>query len=185
MTNAEYARFCAVTEHKPPPHWVDGRYPPDKANHPVVNVSWEDARAYCQWAGKRLPTEAEWEKAARGGLVGKEYPWGDDELSRGEAVDFSGWTSPKEAAPVGSFIPNGYGLYDMAGNAWEWCADWYDEDYYKKSVKRNPAGPGSGKGRVLRGGSWPGHLYTPLPVSYRYSLDPEETSDLIGFRCVK
>jgi len=149
VTNARYHRFVEATGHKEPGYWDDSlearRFygivgtAPDQ---PVVHISWHDAVAYCKWAGKRLPTEAEWEKAARGALVGKWYPWGND-ISHDDA-NYSG-TGGKDVwemrAPVGSFARLGYGLYDMAGNVCEWCADWYDKSYYAKSPKQNPKGP--------------------------------------------
>jgi len=122
-------------------------------NYPMVSVSWNDATAYAKWAEKRLPTEAEWEYAARGGLIGKLHPLGD-EISHDDAnyVGTGGkdkWDG--QAAPVSSFEANGYGLFDTAGNVWEWCADWYGEEYYSKSPAKNPLGPSTGSRRVLRG----------------------------------
>ena len=154
-------------------------------DHPIVYVTWADAEAYAKWAGKRLPTEAEWEYAARGGLTNKRYPWGD-ELLRNNA-NYAGiegndqWDG--ETSPVGSFLPNGYGIYDMAGNVWEWCADWYGEGYYAASSLENPKGPKVGQYRVLRGGSWSDHKYG-LRVAYRYEYDPKVGHYLGGFRCV-
>ncbi len=177
VTNALYKKFIEATGYEPPRYWADPRA--NAPDQPVVGVTWDDARAYCKWVGKRLPTEAEWEKAARGGLVGKKYPWGDVDSAIGRAhPGVSG------AYTVGSFAPNGYGLYDTARNAWEWCADWYGENYYSESPERDPSGPASGDARVLRGGSWFAGISDPLRVSYRYSFDPEHTSNLIGFRCV-
>jgi formylglycine-generating enzyme required for sulfatase activity len=168
--------------------FVDGRYRPKAGyeKHPVVEVSWWGAMAYARFYGKRLPTEAEWEKAARGGLVGKRYPWGD-EISHDMAnYDGTGGRDRWDGtAPVGSFPPNGYGLYDMAGNVWEWCADWYDENYYSRSPRRNPRGPDSGGDRVVRGGSW---LSNPnnLRAAYRnYCRDPLLTYYNVGFRCAQ
>jgi sulfatase modifying factor 1 len=181
VTNALYRKFMDATGHEAPRYWNDPKC--NAPDQPVVGVTWHDARAYCDWAGKRLPTEAEWEKAARGGLAGKTYPWGDNEDTA--APGAGGNEGVSGAFPVGSFAPNGYGLYDMARNAWEWCADWYGEDYYPKSPGRNPKGPDSGENRVLRGGSWFAGISTPLPVSYRYSYNPEHASNLIGFRCVE
>lgn len=156
VTNAMYAKCVEAGECKTPRglHYGDPAY----AEHPVYYVSWNDARAYCAWAGARLPTEAEWEKAARGGLEGKLYPWGDDPPSctpgarNGAQYD----ACDGDTAPVKSFAPNAYGLYDMAGNLWEWVADWYNDAYYRtlEDGVRNPTGPESGQSRVLRGGSW-------------------------------
>jgi formylglycine-generating enzyme required for sulfatase activity len=176
------SEFCLIEK-------VGNTYRPKSGyeNHPVIEVSWYGAAAYAQFYGKRLPTEAEWEKAARGGLVGKKYPWGD-EAYKGKASFGSG------LKPVGSFAPNGYGLYDMAGNVWEWCADEYDSGYYSKSPKNNPKGPGitiTFKNndftsvtirRVLRGGSWcryPGLFRCSGRNDYR----PTYACNDIGFRC--
>ncbi|MDQ1326845.1 MAG: Formylglycine-rating enzyme family protein, partial [Candidatus Poribacteria bacterium] len=184
VTNAMYKKFIEATGHKQPKFWSDPKC--NAPNQPVVGVTWQDAVDYCNWAGKRLPTEVEWEKSARGGLVGKEFPWGDEEnieTPSGEPLvnENPGLSS---AIPVGSFAPNGYGLHDMERNAWEWCADWYDEEYYSKSLDKNPKGPDSGDKKIMRGGSWFSGIFTPLRVAYRYSDDPNQTSDLIGFRCV-
>ncbi|MBI1929795.1 SUMF1/EgtB/PvdO family nonheme iron enzyme, partial [Candidatus Poribacteria bacterium] len=140
VTNAQYEKFMKATGHRAPKFWNDDKF--NKPDHPVVCVSWGDAVAYAQWAGKRLPTEAEWEKAARGRLVGKLYPWGNS-ISHDNAniMGTGGRDRWKDTSPVGSFPPNGYGLYDMAGNVQEWCADWYDDDYYSRSPERNPKGP--------------------------------------------
>ncbi len=183
VTNAQYEKFMKATGHSVPEFWNDDDF--NKPEHPVVGVSWDDAVAYAQWAGKRLPTEAEWEKAARGGLVGKRYPWGDG-ISHYNA-NFEGtegrdrWNG---TSPVGSFPPNRYGLYDMAGNAWEWCADWYGYNYYSSSPERNPKGPNIGKLRSLRGGGWgynPDHVRV---ASRRYCYGrPMYTVNHLGFRC--
>jgi eukaryotic-like serine/threonine-protein kinase len=157
---------------------------PERKNHPVVLVSWNDAAAYAKWAGKRLPTEAEWEYAARGGLIGKKYPWGDDAPPR--RANFARGRRIKEplTEPVKSYESNGYGLYDMAGNVSEWCQDWYDPDYYHNSPERNPAGPSTGQSRVIRGGSW----YTDfnqIRVAGRISETPEGYEYDRGFRCAR
>lgn len=129
----------------------------------MVYVTWDDAVAYANWSGKRLPTEAEWEYAARGGLIGKRYPWGDEFNNNDRNANYSDGDGPDatggndtwiRCAPVGSFEANGYGLHDMAGNVWEWCADWYDRDYYSVSPAKNPLGPGTGQIRVIRDGAW-------------------------------
>ena len=176
---------------------VESVYKPKSGyeDHPVIEVSWYGAAAYAQFHGKRLPTEAEWEKAARGGLVGKKYPWGDNITH--DNANYSG-TGGKDqwdrTSPVGSFAPNGYGLYDMAGNVWEWCADEYKSTYYSESPKENPLGPGTpvrfvnddftnvNSPRVLRGGCW-GNSTLGLRCAYRVWYDADFTSNNFGFRC--
>jgi formylglycine-generating enzyme required for sulfatase activity len=153
-------------------------------DHPMVYVSWHDATAYADWAGKRLPTEAEWEYAARGGLAGKRYLWGDEIThNRANHYGIGGKDKWPKSAPVGSFAPNDYGLYDMAGNVAEWCRDWYDGNYYNQAPPQNPPGATEGSRRVLRGGSWM-NTSRALRVANRSSARPETRYSDIGFRCV-
>ncbi|MBC8233813.1 formylglycine-generating enzyme family protein [bacterium] len=189
VTVGQYRKFIKATGHNTPNWSKVSKYSPTD-NHPIVYVTWDDAQAYCKWAGKRLPTEAEWEKAARGGLVGKKYPWGDeapDAEGKYRANYYVGNNGIADAdqycAPVGSFSPNGYGLYDMAGNVWEWCEDWYDEKYYSSSPRKNPPGPASGSSRVVRGGSWSGNSFS-MRAADRF-LGPFRMKYNLGFRsCV-
>lgn len=158
--------------------------PGKKEDRPIVAVTFADAGAYCEFAGGRLPTEAEWEYAARGGKDGLLYPWGN-ELSHDHANygNVAGRDQWRYAAPGGSFDPNPWGLYDMAGNVWEWCSDWADGNYYLKSPKKDPPGPPSGDARIIRGGSW-GFGPRYLRVSARAMADPGSRGDGVGFRCV-
>jgi formylglycine-generating enzyme len=155
----------------------------DRREHPVVLVSWADAAAFADWAGKRLPTEAEWEKAARGGLVGAEYPWGDA-IPDGSQCNFARGPSiiPPTVAP-GAFPPNGFGLLDMVGNVWQWCADWFSETNYLEDARANPRGPLVGQHRVRRGGSW--NVIQPfrLRCANRGAIEPTTAVPNLGFRC--
>jgi len=179
--------------------WRHPEGPGSKAprDEPVTQVSWNDATAFARWAGKRLPTEAEWEYAARGGLAGRTYAWGD-ELRPGGRLMANWWQGVfpshdtgedgyRGRAPVGRFPPNGYGLYDVIGNVWEWCADWYEAAYYRRSPVRDPRGPGSGRERVMRGGSWmcSENFCSNYRVASRSHATPDSGLDNVGFRCAR
>ncbi len=181
VTNALYERFMRATSRHDPGYWSNTNF--NGLTQPVVGVSWHDADAYCKWAGKRLPTEAEWEKAARG-ADGRKYPWGDQwDPSRANSDE----SKLGKTTPVGSY-PGGaspYGALDMAGNVWQWVADWYDASYYRRSPERNPTGPESGQYyKVLRGGSWNNN-----PIGSRSSdrnlNPPGNRKGVIGFRCAR
>jgi formylglycine-generating enzyme len=176
-----------------------------RENHPVVHICYDDAKAYCEWAKKRLPKEAEWEFAARGGLDRKKFPWGDELKPEGKWLA-NVWQGkfPAEntredgyegSAPVASFPANGYGLHDMAGNVWEWCSDWYQADYFVRSPRQNPSGPNfsydisepESQKRVHRGGSFlcAENYCQRYIVGTRHNGEPKSASNHVGFRCVK
>lgn len=168
----------------------------NRKDHPVVHVSWNDAMAYCAWAGKRLPTEAEWEYAARGGLVQAKYAWGD-ELTPGGKHMCNIWQGRFPdvntcedgylgTCPVDAFPPNGYGLYSVAGNVWEWCADWFSPTYHLDGPRYNPKGPPTGTTKVMRGGSYLCHksYCNRYRVAARTSNTPDSSTGNMGFRCV-
>ena len=214
VTVGQYNQFVRATGHPLLPDWVSKYSPTDQ--HPVVGVTWDDAIAYAKWAGKRLPTEAEWEKAARGGLIGTDHPWGNAPLD-GTQCNFADkslwevWNKERDdednhadksindgyayTAPVGSFPPNGYGLYDMGGNVTEWCFDAFDEDFYANSPRRNPIADilvrdgennivAINKLRVMRGGSWY-HSLGAVWIASRNANSPTLRHINHGFRCVK
>lgn len=168
-----------------------------RGDHPVVHVSWNDAAAFAGWAGKRLPTEAEWEFAARGREIQKLYPWGDNLTPEGQhhcniwQGEFPHRNTAEDGftgvAPVDAFAPNGYGLYNMTGNTWEWCADWFDPSYHVLATRDNPVGPPSGAARVLKGGSYLCHrsYCNRYRVAARSSNTPDSTTTNMGFRCVR
>lgn len=180
VTNADYAAFAKATRHRTPYHWRKGALPEGKERLPVVNVSWDDATAFCEWRGRRLPTEAEWERAARGNADGALYPWGDRDPKPADAR-----FNADAPLPVCSKTKNYYGLCDMTGNVWEWVSDWYGRTYYSEAPPANPTGPATGLYRVLRGGSWFDQPGLFLMVSYRSWARPGERSATIGFRCAK
>jgi formylglycine-generating enzyme required for sulfatase activity len=182
-------------------HGADWRHPEGpqsdlrgRGDHPVVHVSWNDARAFCAWNGTRLPTEAEWEYAARGGLGGRRFPWGDELEPDGEhRMNVFQGAFPREntradgyagTAPVDAFVPNGYGLHNMTGNVWEWCADWFDARYYTVSSVDDPSGPAAGTQRVMRGGSYLCHesYCNRYRVDARSANEPDSSTGNLGFR---
>lgn len=169
----------------------------DRADHPVVHVSHRDAQAYCDWAGLRLPTEAEWERAARGGHEGRAFPWGDELEPRGEhrmnvwQGDFPAENTRADGyagtAPVDAFAPNAFGLHNATGNVWEWVLDWFDPGYYRRSPRRDPRGPNGGTHRVMRGGSYLCHASycRRYRVAARSANTPDSSSGHLGFRCAR
>ncbi len=204
VMNRVYRTFVETSGHRPPTFWHSRRHV-SEPEQPVVGVSWYDAQAFCQWSGKRLPTEAEWEKAARG-TDARAYPWGNDwdatrlhtaDAVAGQPLDtFEAWSQWQNAmtsgmgtarpAAVGTY-PTGassYGALDMAGNVWEWVADWYDPSYYKSSSPRNPTGPEQGVPKVLRGGGWDVPQVIPVTWLRDHFIPPDFAgSPVTGFRC--
>ena len=191
VTNGRYLEFVRSTAHRAPQHptnkkrnlWDGGLMPESIAERPVINVDWFDADAYCRWAGKRLPTEAEWEKAARGG-DDRRFPWGNVEPTNKHLNYNQQWIGEKTLMPVGSYEAgkSPYGAYDMAGNVWEWVADWYDARYYEKSPGNNPQGPASGTKKVIRGAGWQNETPT-VRIFTRVESDPAVRNESTGFRC--
>jgi formylglycine-generating enzyme required for sulfatase activity len=182
VTNAEYARFLRATGRQPPPFWDNPNF--NHPQQPVVGPSWFDAVAYCDWLSQmvghryRLPTEAEWERAARGGVDNKLFPWGDappESLPQYK----SRWQAGPE--PVAQSLPNGFGLYDICENVHEWCRDWYQSDYYAVSPDHNPPGPETGTRRASRGGSWRHHIKVTRCAA-RSSIPPGFQYADYGFR---
>ncbi|OFW13639.1 MAG: hypothetical protein A3F69_04870 [Acidobacteria bacterium RIFCSPLOWO2_12_FULL_66_10] len=212
VTHDEYAQFVRATSYPAPsirelpliaaggrdsifrelssPYaWSDGQPPAGQGSHPVVLVRYDDALAYCRWlsdeSGRviRLPTEAEWEKAARGGLEGQRYPWGDDmSPSRCNFLTDPLLKQQRGTRPTGTYPPNAYGLCDVSGNVWEWVSDWYDPDYYGFGVARDPKGSETGNLRVVRGGSWVNDDVSMLRSAYRHKVPPDTYAHSIGFR---
>ncbi len=183
VTNAQYFEFCQATGRTLPEFWDKQGFRSSLKfpNHPVVGVSWIDAKAYAEWRGKRLPTEAEWEYAARGGLKDRNYPNGD-------SLDpsLANFSQSKKGGPVavGSYSSNGFGLFDMTGNVVEWVADFYSQDYYLQNPKKNPKGPEKGKFRVIRGGGWHSGPFCNR-VYFRNALPANWLDFNVGFRCAK
>ena len=169
--------------------WIDGQPPAAMQEHPATLVRWEDAAAFCAWMGGitghavRLPTEAEWERAARGGVDGRQFPWGDDiDPTRANYLADPTRRAAAGTTPVTKFQPNAFGLHDTIGNVWEWVSDWYQPEYYLSGPERNPRGAAQGQLRLVRGGAWTTSDPHMLTCSYRHKVPPDTYSYSIGFR---
>ena len=214
VTDDEYQKFVQATGYPPPvvrdlplialgereasfresaaPYvWEHERPPAGHGSHPVVLVRYDDALAYCDWLSQtiarvvRLPTEAEWEKAARAGADGLRYPWGNDiDASRGNFLADPPTRPQRGTRPTGTYAPNAFGLYDVCGNVWEWVSDWYGADYYGRGDNRDPGGPETGNMRLVRGGSWLNDDVTMLRCAYRHKVPPDTYAYSVGFRIV-
>ncbi|HMU30725.1 MAG: formylglycine-generating enzyme family protein [Nitrospira sp.] len=185
VTVARYAAFLMSQKADPPFKWNEATSGAHESK-PVAGVNWYDARDYCRWIGRRLPTEAEWELAARG-TEGRMYPWGDAQPTRSHAnAGHTKWHGYDTLTNVGQFelgkTPNG--VYDLAGNLWEWVADWYDATYYQFSQRENPSGPSAGPLRALRGGAWNNDAKT-IRSANRAGYAPDARRNDVGFRCAK
>ena len=213
VTQDDYARFVRAAGYSPPsvtnipliasggrdlmfremaaPYVWDAAPPPGLGSHPVVLVRFDDAAAYCRWLADelgrlvRLPTEAEWEKAARGGTDGLRYPWGSEiDPSRGNFLSDATAKRQKSTRPTGTYPPNAFGLYDITGNVWEWVSDWYGADYYGQGESHDPCGPSFGNMRIVRGGSWVNDDHSMLRCAYRHKVPPDTYAYSVGFRIV-
>ncbi|MBS0150657.1 MAG: SUMF1/EgtB/PvdO family nonheme iron enzyme [Nitrospira sp.] len=191
VTNGRYIEFVKSTGHRVPQNpthptrnlWQDDTITESVAERPVINVDWFDADAYCKWAGKRLPTEAEWEKAAKG-TSDRRFPWGNVEPTAKHLNYNQRWIGEKTLMPVGSYEAgkSPYGVYDVVGNVWEWVNDWYDARYYEKSPSKNPTGPQEGTKKVIRGAGWQNETPT-VRIFTRVDSDPTMRNESTGFRC--
>lgn len=193
VTNGRYLQFVTETDHRTPQHpsdpskgiWKGNMMPESVTDLPVINVDWNDATAYCAWAEKRLPTEAEWEKAAKGPNDWR-FPWGNIEPTQEHANFNQTWRGEATLVQVGMYEKgkSPYGVYDVAGNVWEWVADWYDAEYYQKSPLRNPKGPKTGSYKAVRSSGWQGE--TPqVRIFTRIKSLPTDRNNSTGFRCAK
>ena len=211
VTQDEYARFVRATGYPAPgvksiplvasggrdvlfremaaPYVWEAAPPQGLGSHPVVLVRYDDAAAYCRWLSEeldrtvRLPTEAEWEKAARGGTSGQRYPWGAEiDQSRGNFLGDAAVKRQRGTRPTGTYPPNAFGLYDVIGNAWEWVSDWYGAEYYGHGDSHDPRGPSTGNMRIVRGGSWVNDNVSMLRCAYRHKVPPDTYAYSVGFR---
>ena len=191
VTNGRYLEFVKTAGHRIPQNpknptrnlWQGDSITDSLADRPVINVDWYDAAAYCAWTGKRLPTEAEWEKAAKG-TTDRRFPWGNVEPTDKHVNFNQRWVGEKTLMPVGTYEAgkSPFGAYDMAGNVWEWVNDWYDARYYEKSPAKNPDGPETGTKKVIRGAGWQNETPT-LRIFTRVDSDPTIRNESTGFRC--